>query len=390
MKKLLALALVLIMCVSLLPIASSAAEDVYTDSRGNKVIIPGGADAYAVRVVSFTPGDPWTKEEKAMDPNAALGAPDFKGDNQGQDYNLGKHGSIVLEFAIFIVDGEGNDIYVFECGGMVEPTRVEVSSDLVTWYYVGDADGSLSGVDLSGPKSQAPADGKFKYVRITDLKGGSSRWPGADIDAVAGLNVKKPASGSQWANEELERADRLNLIPEILQDADLTADISRLEFAAVCVKVYENLANGASIPAVNNPFVDTRDIEVLKAYNIGAVNGTSATTFEPDNLLNREQAATMLTRVFKKVSLVGWTLATDSDFTLKYKMPAAFADDGDISGWARDSVYFMAAHGIVAGVGGNMFAPKNITTEQEALGYANATREQALLIALRMVENLGD
>jgi S-layer homology domain. len=129
-------------------------------------------------------------------------------------------------------------------------------------------------------------------------------------------------------------------------------------------------------------------VEVLKAYNIGAVNGTSTTTYAPDALLNREQAATMLTRVFKKITLAGWTLATDGNFSLDYTKPAAFADDADISAWAKDSVYFMAANGIINGVGSNKFAPKNVTSADEANGYANATREQALLIAVRMVQNL--
>ena len=193
---------------------------------------------------------------------------------------------------------------------------------------------------------------------------------------------------SPWAQGEIAKADEMGLIPDCLDGADLTADITRAEFAAVAVKAYEALANGKAIPAVNNPFTDTTDVEVLKAYNIGAVTGTSATTFDPNALLNREQAATMLTRVFKKVSLVGWTLATDSQFTLPYEKPALFADDADISDWAKDSVYFMVANGIINGVGNNKFAPKNVTSADEANGYANATREQALIIAVRMVENL--
>ena len=197
------------------------------------------------------------------------------------------------------------------------------------------------------------------------------------------------ATASEWAVAELERAEELGLIPDCLEGEDLTQDITRAEFAAVAVKVYEALSGTPAIPIVNNPFTDCNDVEVLKAYNIGAVNGTSATTYDPDALLNREQAATMLTRVFKKITLAGWTLQTDSQFTLPYTKPAAFADDKDISAYAKDSVYFMAANGIINGVGGNKFAPKNTTTAQQANGYANATREQALLIAVRMVENLG-
>ena len=48
----------------------------------------------------------------------------------------------------------------------------------------------------------------------------------------------------------------------------------------------------------------------------------------------------------------------------------------------------MVANEIIKGVGDNMFAPQNTTSEEEANGYANATREQALIIAVRMVENL--
>ena len=193
---------------------------------------------------------------------------------------------------------------------------------------------------------------------------------------------------SDWAQTEIEQAKELDLIPEVLQNQDLTRPITRMEFAAVAVKVFESLSGGKAVPIVNNPFQDTSDLEVLKAFQIGAVDGTSATTFEPDALLNREQCAAMLTRVYKKITLAGWTLPTDGQFKLPYTMPARFADDADISDWAKDSVYFMAANKIIEGVGGNRFAPKNTTSEQAAIGYANATREQALAIAVRMVKNL--
>lgn len=152
------------------------------------------------------------------------------------------------------------------------------------------------------------------------------------------------------------------------------------------MKVFENLSGAKALPVINNPFTDTNDLEVLKAYGIGAVNGISQTEFAPSALLNREQCAVMLTRVFKRITIAGWSLDTDGQFRFDYDMPDHFADDGEISGWAKDSVYFMAANGIINGVGGNRFAPKNTTSAQEAEGYANATREQALAIAVRMVQ----
>lgn len=191
---------------------------------------------------------------------------------------------------------------------------------------------------------------------------------------------------SEWAFEEVEQAYDLELVPESLEGQDLTQPITRAEFATVSVKAYELMSNTTALPVTNNPFTDTNDVEVLKALNTGITIGVSDTEFAPDALLNREQAATMLTRVFKRATIKGWTIETDMQFKLDYDKPGVFTDDNLISSWAKDSVYFMAANGIINGVGENKFAPKNTTTEEEATGYANATREQALIIATRMVE----
>lgn len=210
----------------------------------------------------------------------------------------------------------------------------------------------------------------------------------SDWSNVIEFGVPAWGQASAWATVELKKADALGLIPDALRGADLTKPITRAEFAAVSVKVYEALSGTKAIPAVNNPFTDTKDLEVLKAYNLGVTTGTAADKFSPDVLLNREQAATMLTRVFKRVTLVGWTIQTDSQYTLPYTKPAPFADDHLISSWAKDSVYFMVANDIIKGTGNNLFSPRATTPEEEAKNYASATREQALVIAVRMVENL--
>ena len=214
-------------------------------------------------------------------------------------------------------------------------------------------------------------------------------YPYLSGGVVSAYRTEEGSEADEWAVPELERAERMGLVPDVLRGEDLTKPINRLEFAAVAVKVYENLTGVPALPAVVNPFDDCSDLEVLKAYNVGITNGVSASSFEPRTLLNRETCATMLTRVFKRSTIPGWTLASDADFRLGYEMPSLFADDALISSWARESVYFMAANGIIRGVGGGMFAPRNTTSAEEAEYYANATREQALVIAVRMVENMG-
>jgi len=195
---------------------------------------------------------------------------------------------------------------------------------------------------------------------------------------------------STWAKTEIEKADEMGLIPDSLKKADLTKPITRAEFAAVSVKLYERLSGIKTTPASVNPFKDTNDQDVLSALQVGITKGVSLDKFEPNTLLNREQAATMLTRAFKKSYVEGWTLDNDGKFTFNYTMPSKFKDDTKISDWAKPSVYFMVTHGIISGVGDNNFAPKATTSAELAANYASATREQALAISLRMTEKLNE
>jgi len=383
MKKIFALLLAMVMCFTI-NTAVLAEDYVFTDRNGKQQVVPDGEYSFATRVVEFVHGNPWTKAEARQQTEAVLGETDQNSDNEAHSLTLGAGGVLTVEFNIQITDGEGDDLYVFEQGPQMEDTKVEVRSDLVTGHEVGVTKGSTAGVDIKG---KVPEGQSFRYVRLTDMKEyPSGDYPGAEIDAIAGLNVK-PVS-STWAEPEIEDAFEMDIVPEILEHAVLDEPITRLEFAAVSVKVYESLSGTKALPSIVNPFVDCADVEMLKAYNLGITVGVSKTEFDPDTLLNREQAATMLTRVFKRATINGWSMANDAQYTLDYEKPAAFEDDNKISDWAKDSIYFMVANNIINGVGNNMFAPRNVTSEQEATGYANATREQALLIAVRMVKNL--
>ena len=198
---------------------------------------------------------------------------------------------------------------------------------------------------------------------------------------AAALCVAMSASAytgvSDWAKPELEKAEGYSLIPAVLSEADVSKPITRSEFASLSVKLYEAFSGEEIKLPKSNPFSDTTDTEILKAYAAGITTGTSENTFEPDLLLSREQAATMLARTYAK------SMNTEAKPEGKAEV---FADDSDISDWAKDSVYFMVENGIINGIGDNRFAPKNTTDEQEAEFYANSTREQSVAISVRMYE----
>lgn len=175
------------------------------------------------------------------------------------------------------------------------------------------------------------------------------------------------SKASEWAEPELKEASKQNLIPEIFDEADLTKNITRKEFAHTVVKMYEKITGQKAVPIAKNPFTDTKDKEVLKAYNIGITNGTSDTTFSPDSLITREQMATMMTRALTKAG-------KDTSRPASAKL---FADDSEFSEYAKDSIYYMSSIEIIKGVGENKFNAKG-----------NASREQALAISIRCVKKV--
>lgn len=182
------------------------------------------------------------------------------------------------------------------------------------------------------------------------------------------LNEKSDFKASEWARSELNEAKELELIPDILKVADLTQPITRAEFAAVSVKAYEALTGEMAFPGTDpNPFKDTEDEDVLTAYKLGITKGTSDTEFSPKALITREQMATMMARVLNKI---GTETTIDGP---KEK----FNDHESISSYAIEPVYYMSSKEIIKGVGENTFNPKG-----------NATREQAIIIAVRMVKNM--
>lgn len=211
------------------------------------------------------------------------------------------------------------------------------------------------------------------------------------------LSVVEPVyefSTSEWAEEEMKDAAAKGLVPSELLDKDLSKLISREEFAEVCVLVFEYMT-GTKVPsAPDKLFTDTDNEMVSKASLLGFTNGTSEKQFTPKAGLTREQAATMLTRVYKKYVFENWTLKNDSEFSLSKTIDMQterFADDGDISEWAKESVYFMASSGVINGVGENRFAPRPLSDEQRAAGMSQCTREQAIAIAKRMADKfIGD
>jgi outer membrane protein OmpA-like peptidoglycan-associated protein len=153
-------------------------------------VFPLGDASFADEVVSFTVGKPAPRDPRWTDAKSAVGIPN-QDPRRADPKNantviLGCGGTLVMRFTDnVLVDVPGPDLYVFEVGPAIEPTRLAISQDGTTWIEVGNISGGTATVDIA--KVAKPGD-RYRFVSLTDLKracGGA--YAGADIDAIGAI-----------------------------------------------------------------------------------------------------------------------------------------------------------------------------------------------------------
>lgn len=134
--------------------------------------------------------------------------------------------------------------------------------------------------------------------------------------------------------------------------------MSRAQF----VQAFANLSGvNTSNPNVESGFSDVPKgmwytAAVTWAAQNGIVGGVGNGRFDPDALITREQMCLMMVNYIE--NYLGKTLPEKTSV-------APFADDGEISHWAKAAVYKCARASLVNGVGANRFAPKVSTSRAE-------------------------
>ncbi|QNK57194.1 S-layer homology domain-containing protein [Paenibacillus sp. PAMC21692] len=134
-------------------------------------------------------------------------------------------------------------------------------------------------------------------------------------------------------------------------------DVTRAEFAALLVRVL-----GIELSEQASPFADvTSDqwyfSEVVTAHLAGLVNGTSASTFSPEDNISREQMSAMLVRAYE---FANGSIEVDS------AGPDVFTDGANVSDWAIVEVSKAIAAGLMQGKGNGQFDPRSFAIRAEA------------------------
>lgn len=180
-----------------------------------------------------------------------------------------------------------------------------------------------------------------------------------------------------WALDEVSKAIENGLVPQYMQN-QYNVSINRLDFSNLIIKAIEK-ATSKSIEEVlkektgktlweaqnSYPFKDTSDPNIIAASALGIIKGVGGNMFNPYGDIQREDAASLLTRASRLIF---------GDIKIEN---VTFNDDSAISSYAKQSVNYVAKLKIMTGTGENNFSPK-----------AAYTREQAYLTICRLYETV--
>ncbi len=361
-KKILSLALALVLCVALAvpALAAGTPKTVEDEAHGVRItmneVLWEETGHYEVDGVSRELTIHVVADNSAVEVEALTGRK-YASDEE-------------FEAAIFAVDDD-----------QMDTAKSTFAHGDAVWYYWDEERHSFSsgGNDIGFALDQkwtyraTPFDpnGENAFMGMEMVGSYSTLWMCESDFARLADGDELQASG--WAQEALWNAYDAGLFPRHMDPTkdDCIRGMTREEFANVTVNLYaafqdqETFVLGQEIKKAT-PFTDLVEPgqndgagyngaswgwyeykdAVGWAYNLGFVNGTSDTTFSPKDTLTREQAAVMLSRVYTAlhgdIPEIGAT---------------SFADDAAIGHWAKSGVAFMADKGIVNGVGNNSFAP---------------------------------
>ncbi len=162
-----------------------------------------------------------------------------------------------------------------------------------------------------------------------------------------------------WARTDIEimaaRGIVRGMTPQLFAPDDT---VTRGQFTAMLVRTLGLTGDARGVKFTDLPADYWCAADVAVAVKAGLVSGYGNGLFGPNDPITREQMAAMLVR-----ALNYGTIKPLPESTLK---PGQFADQENISNWARTSVATIVQAGLMKGREQDMFAPQGLTTRAEA------------------------
>jgi len=177
-----------------------------------------------------------------------------------------------------------------------------------------------------------PADTNYIVPSAFFIDLASVPWAEEEILALADKGIVNGVGNNNFApNATVTRAEFLKMLLSALELSDGSTEVA-----------FTDVTDGWSVPYV------------AAAVKHGVTSGVSETEFAPNASVTREQSATFICRALNAKGIV-----LEADVNV-------FADDSEISDWAKEGVNCLKKAGAVTGSGDGTFKPKNNLTRAEA------------------------
>ena len=233
--------------------------------------------------------------------------------------------------------------YTLEAG--VRPSRVVV-------YYINE-------------------NGEFEVIKNGRYSNGAIHFKTKHFSKYVAVPVEvnlKDIYETTWATDSIEALAAREIVKGVSADSFLPMkEVTRAEFVQMIVETFDLKSE-----AVINPFSDVVKGEwyekaVLTAYELGIIKGKPDGTFGVNEKITRQDMAVITYSALKAAGI-------NINATSK---PVIFEDDTLISEYAKEAVAAMQRAGIINGMPGNLFAPKD-----------TANRAQAAVILNKLLDEL--
>lgn len=180
----------------------------------------------------------------------------------------------------------------------------------------------------------------------------------------------KMNSPSAWAAPELKKAESLELVPNGV-NGFYQSNVTRQDFSMLTVKLYEALTGRWAEAPAKNTFTDTVHSYVLKVSKLGLIKGQEGTKFKPASAMTRQDMAWVL---YRTLQVAGLDLSSASS-----EWKADYTDIDKIEPTAVEAMRYLIQEGVIEVRSSNRLDPTG-----------TATREEAIAMAVRMVERFKD
>lgn len=177
------------------------------------------------------------------------------------------------------------------------------------------------------------------------------------IEQTASSKFSDVSGSSKWAANSVDFMYSNGLVNGVTTTSfGPTQNMTR----AMLVTILYRAAGEPSVTGIANKFTDNKENQyyynaVLWASSKGIVTGASATTFDPDGLITREQIAAILYRYAGSPTVTGGSLS-------------GFSDQSQISSYAVTAMQWAVGKGLITGVSTNgrttLSAKNNATRAQ--------------------------